>query len=197
VVEDAIAQAGLRSVPSRADAGGVGGDLLDDSDVRCPGCGAALRPSAPWCTQCFLDLRVPEPAAPAPAVPDPLPAHVAAAPEAAPVAAPPAHPGPPVGAGPLAAPVPAAAVPAAAEPGWACPACGTPGDLAEADECAECGSGLFDVLRAGEPSGLRLPLVGDVAALTRLQLLGAGALLLPLLLAVLLGLTALAGALLT
>ena len=35
----------------------------------CPRCGAAARRGAPWCTQCFLDLR-PEPAAP-PAPPDP------------------------------------------------------------------------------------------------------------------------------
>ena len=32
--------------------------------VRCPSCGAARKPAAPWCTQCYADLR----AAPAPPV---------------------------------------------------------------------------------------------------------------------------------
>ncbi len=39
--------------------------------TACPGCGAALRPDAPWCTLCFADLcPTPEPAAARAPAPD-------------------------------------------------------------------------------------------------------------------------------
>lgn len=45
--------------------------MVQDAALACPRCSAALRPGAPWCTQCFLDVR-PAPARAAPR-PDPRP----------------------------------------------------------------------------------------------------------------------------
>jgi len=47
-------------------------------ETRCPHCGAALRPDAPWCTLCYADLR-PAPVVPVAAAPAPAPAPVVAA----------------------------------------------------------------------------------------------------------------------
>ena len=43
--------------------------------LACPRCSAGQRPGAPWCTQCFLDLRVPGP------VPEPPPVAAGAPPD--------------------------------------------------------------------------------------------------------------------
>ncbi len=48
----------------------------------CPRCSACLRPGAPWCTQCFLDLRAPAPPPEVPPAPAATPA--VAAPDGAP-----------------------------------------------------------------------------------------------------------------
>lgn len=41
--------------------------MAPDLAVRpCPRCGASARPDAPWCTQCYLDLRAPASGAAAP-----------------------------------------------------------------------------------------------------------------------------------
>lgn len=56
-----------RSAPS------AGRQAQTSAAARCPHCRAALRPDAPWCTQCWTDLRAPEvpgPSVAAPAVPD-------------------------------------------------------------------------------------------------------------------------------
>jgi hypothetical protein len=56
----------------------VGGPAL----AQCPHCRGAVRPGAPWCTQCWADLRPAPAPAPVPAVPvgpAPVPAPVATA----------------------------------------------------------------------------------------------------------------------
>lgn len=133
--------------------------------ARCPSCAAAVRPDAPWCTQCWLDLRAPAP-----------------------------RPDPPAAVAVPAVAVPAVAVPVPA-PGWPCP-CGSRNAPAD-DACAACGAGLFDALRAGSPPLLAVPVLGDVAGLTKLQLGLAAGVLLPVLLGVLLAVLAVAGVLLT
>lgn len=122
---------------------------------RCPACAAAVRPDAPWCTLCWLDLRAPAPA------PVPVDEH--------------------------------ADVP---EPtGWPC-SCGSCNPV-EDDACAACGAELFTVLRSGSGAVLAVPVLGDVAGLSKLQLALAAGALLPALVALLLAALALAGALLT
>ena len=144
--------AGTTALPTSAQAGA--GALL-----RCPDCAAVARPGAPWCTQCFLDLRpAPEPA-PAPAAPVPVAAvPTAPVPAAAPDPAAPARPD---------------ALPDG-DPTWPCTACGSTTPLA-ADVCAACGSPFLAGLRATEPPLLVLPGVGDVAALSRARRLGLAA----------------------
>lgn len=136
----------------------AGGELPGIRTERCPGCGAALRPAAPWCTQCFLDLRTPVPAPP----------------DQPPVALP-------------------TTVPPTA--GWPCP-CGASNDLLQ-DACASCGSGLFDALRGDAAGLLRVPVLGDVAGVSKVRLGLAALVVLPVLLGVLLAVWALAGVLLT
>lgn len=54
------------AVPGRS--AGVTPDLVA---LTCPRCSAHLRPAAPWCTQCFLDLKPAPPPAPPPPVAGP------------------------------------------------------------------------------------------------------------------------------
>ena len=122
---------------------------------RCPACAAAVRPDAPWCTQCWLDLRTPAPA--------PVPVDV-----------------------PVDGTEPA---------GWPC-SCGARNPV-EDDACAACWAGLFTVLRSGSGAVLAVPVLGDVAGLSNLQLALAAGALLPVLVALLLAALALAGAVLT
>lgn len=123
---------------------GVGIDLLDDLDARCPGCGAALQAAAPWCTQCYRELRPPD------AVPVAGP----------PVPVQPVAPGSTPDAGPTGG--------ATAAPTWPCTSCGADNAL-DAGACSACGLAFLSDLRTGEPPLLVLPVVGDVAALGRTQ----------------------------
>lgn len=122
---------------------------------RCPSCGALVRADAPWCTQCFFDLRpAPEPE------PDPTPAVVARVPVA------PSYPDPlsaPI-VGPLDGPTPAA------EPtrGWPCATCGETNPF-EATACLACGAGFLSAVRDGEAPLLLLPGVGDLTRMGRGQ----------------------------
>ena len=113
---------------------------------HCPHCGGAVRPGAPWCTQCWTDLR------PAPE-PEPEPEPVQAAVTADLAGAPAAVPAPRDG---------------AVGPGWPCTACGEHNGV-DRDTCAVCGSSLFALMRQGEKPLLVLPLVGDLTKLSRAQ----------------------------
>lgn len=115
---------------------------------RCPSCGALVRADAPWCTQCFFDLRpAPEPQ------PEPLPA--------ARVPVVPSYPDPL--SGPLA---PDDTV--AEAKGWPCTRCGTTNPF-EAAACAACGSGFLAAVREDEAPLLVLPGVGDLTRMGRGQ----------------------------
>jgi hypothetical protein len=129
----------------------------------CPHCGGAVRADAPWCTQCWTDLRpAPEPVA----VPAPAPA-------------PPAATSGDAGAAPARRGL----------GGWPCSRCGAT-NAVELDACAACGTGFLAGLRRDEPPLLALPGVGDVTRLTRGQRLGlaGGVVLLMVLLTALIGL---------
>ena len=132
----------------------MGPDLLDPA--RCPGCSAVVRPSSPWCTQCFLAL------APL-ALELPLDAAViedAAVPADAPV---PADAAVRVDV-PVQRPAPAAPPSAGREDvTWPCAGCATANPL-DLDACAGCGAPF---LPPAEPVRLVLPVVGDVVALSR------------------------------
>jgi hypothetical protein len=137
------------------------------SASRCPACGAALRPDAPWCLLCHRDLRpAPEPA--------PEPASVLELdpePEPEPLPEPAAEPGP---------------------PGWPCMVCGIDNAM-HATACAACGAEFLAGLREETDRPLRLPLIGDISRLGRSARLGL-AVCVGLLIALLLsGLLALAG----
>ena len=122
-------------------------------DVRCPHCRGAVRPEAPWCTQCWADLRPP---------PEPV------------AATPPPAPASPVPvAGPLTPAVGADARPSAAR-GWPCSGCGET-NAVELDACAACGTGFLAGLRKEAGPVLALPVVGDITRLSRAQRLGMSA----------------------
>lgn len=131
---------------------------------RCPQCAGAVRPDAPWCTQCWTDLRPAPPVAAPPAAQE-----VTTAPERTTDAA-----TPPVARG---------------LGGWPCSGCGTV-NAVELHTCAACGTGFLAGLRKDEPPLLALPGVGDLTRLSRAQRLGlaAGVVLLVLVLVALLGL---------
>lgn len=125
------------------------------SAPRCPSCGALVRADAPWCTQCFFDLRpAPEP------LPDPAPAVAARVPVA------PSYPDPlsaPI-VDPLDGPTPAAEPPR----GWPCATCGETNPF-EATACLACGAGFLSAVRDGEAPLLMLPGVGDLTRMGRGQ----------------------------
>lgn len=122
---------------------------------RCPSCSALVRADAPWCTQCFFDLR------PAP-VPEPSPVPPVAA--RVPVA--PSYPDP------LSAPIesaidgPTTAV--APAKGWPCATCGEINPFA-ATACLACGAGFLSAVREGEAPLLVLPGIGDLTRMGRGQ----------------------------
>ncbi len=120
----------------------MGSDLL--SATRCPRCAAALRPGAPWCTLCHLDLRPPEPEPP-PVVFDPLTAPLSEL-EA------------PEGPVPATGPEPAK--------GWPCGTCRATNPI-DSDTCTSCGAGFLAALKAGEEPLLVLPGVGDLTQMGR------------------------------
>ena len=107
---------------------------------QCPHCRGAVKPDAPWCTQCWTDLR------PAPPPPPVVEAPAAAAP----------------------VPVPGQTAPSAAGKGWPCATCGHVNAI-EHDACVACGTALFATLKAGEEPLLVLPGVGDLTRYSRGQ----------------------------
>jgi hypothetical protein len=112
---------------------------------RCPQCRGLVRPDAAWCTQCWTDLRPVAAAGPEPVV--------AAAPAVGPGAG---------GPGAQRSPQPG---------GWPCSGCGA-SNAVELDRCAACGLGFLSGLSKSEPPLLVLPVVGDLAVLSRAQRLG-------------------------
>lgn len=140
--------------------------------TACPQCRAAVRPAAPWCTQCYTDLRpapVPEAAPAAPAlmpaaarVPDVTGADVTGAERA----------GADVGAERVGTAAASTAADRAAT--WPCTTCGQPNALT-VNACVACGAGFLARLRESEPPLLVLPGVGDLSRLGRGQALGLAA----------------------
>jgi hypothetical protein len=137
--------------------------------TACPQCRAAVRPDAPWCTQCFFDLRPP-----APREPEPEP-HRPTVPLTAPAAA--AYGLPAVD--PLTAPLavltggPAAdqpvpgteAAPAQALPTWPCLQCGVANSFDD-DHCSVCGHGFLAGVHDDDIS-LVIPGVGDLVTMSK------------------------------
>lgn len=107
--------------------------------ARCPGCGGAVPPDAPWCTQCWRDLRP---------APEPVPEVM-------------------VGPVPEAPVVPAPRTAEDALPSWPCSGCGSLSPIG-LDACAGCGTAFLAGLREQGPH-LVLPYVGDLARLGRSQ----------------------------
>ena len=127
--------------------------LTQPAAMRCPACGATLRPDAVWCTLCYADLR------PEPAPPPPAPTHLAPVPPA--YAA--------LDLDPLTAPLEALMDPPVAT--WPCATCSAANDLTDS-ACRACGSGFLAGLRDAEGPLLELPVVGDLGAMSRAQRLG-------------------------
>lgn len=122
------------------------------STSRCPSCGAAVRPAAPWCLLCHRDLR------PAPQ-PEPVVEPVVIA-ERVPIAQ------------VLAAPAASTGRHALEHaPAWPCAACGAANSFA-ATLCGNCGSGFLASLGAERGPDLRLPLVGSLTRFGRSARLG-------------------------
>jgi hypothetical protein len=132
------------------------------SDDRCRACGAALAAGSAWCTLCFTEVRQPEPielsvpvtvpATPAATALPETPVVPVASEAAAPVARPTRH---------------------RAEATWPCPTCDARVPMS-LDACEECG-GQF-LAGASTSVSTRLPVVGDVGAMSSTQrfLLAAG-----------------------
>lgn len=118
------------------------------STSRCPSCGAALRPGAPWCLLCHRDLRP---------APEPILAAVALA-AVAPAA-------------PQAGTPTDLAVSAKHAKGWPCAACGAANSYDDTG-CTTCGVSFLAGLKEEGRAGLRLPLVGDIGRLSRSARLG-------------------------
>lgn len=120
----------------------------------CPRCHARLRADAPWCTQCYLDLRPADP--PPPVRPETAPRRAARRAE-------------PDEAGRGEAERRAGT--GQDERTWPCTNCGAANALSS-DTCAACGQGFLAPLREVGTPMLVLPLVGDVVALRPAQRLG-------------------------
>lgn len=137
--------------------------------AACPACGAATKPSDPWCTLCFADLRPKVvPAPPRPVAPEQRAAAYASAPASATVPAGPAlNPITALSSGivstqPLA---PDAKVPAELK-SMTCPSCGDAMPIV-ADACPACGASPFAQLRSTTKVSLNLPVVGDLMRFDR------------------------------
>jgi hypothetical protein len=145
---------------------------------RCPQCGAAIRPGAPFCTLCHADLR-PKPE------PEPLPLPAL---DVDPPAAPAYTPSVVAGPDPLTAPLDPETGEIAG-PTWPCHSCGTRNRI-ERDTCSGCGSPFLSGLREQEGPLLELPVVGDITRLGRGQrfALAGGVVLFVILLTLLVGL---------
>lgn len=113
--------------PSSGEAAASAADTEKVDLLRCPGCSAALRPDAQWCSLCYRDLRkASEPVSRTSAQPAGLASSAAASPvppEQRPVVE--SDGGTPSGA------------PASA--GWPCPDCSTLVSL-DSDVCSACGA---------------------------------------------------------
>lgn len=110
--------------------------------TRCLRCSAAVRPGAPWCSQCYAPAGVAAPAATRAAAPAATPALDVAerTGEREPVGT------------------------------WPCTACGASNDLAVA-ACAACGTPFLAAARAVPPT-LVLPGVGDLLAMSPVRRVG-------------------------
>jgi hypothetical protein len=173
---DLCLDVGLKPPREAADSQGVEPDLLSKELSACPRCGAGVRADAPWCTQCFLNLRTPAPEPVTALEPTPV-APVGPVVPAQPLAPVPPPAGPSAyaavdGLDPLTAPLHALlgepAPPAARS--WPCTACGTANGF-DLDACASCGQGFLAGL-SDPGSSLVLPGVGDLAAMSKGKRLG-------------------------
>jgi ribosomal protein L40E len=148
------------------------------SDERCRACGAAVPPAAQWCSLCYADLREPVPVREPVTVPETPSAPLDAAVLAPTVvqAVQPQAPSVPSPAEPAADPItsPSEGKHAAAVGdtlGWPCPRCGAQVPIS-LDACNSCGERFL----AGATSAtVRVPVLGDVGALSRTQRLMFGA----------------------
>lgn len=121
---------------------------------HCPHCRGAVRPGAPWCTQCWADLRP---------APGDLSERTVSLPEADAEASPrlrvePAAPrgdgGSPTGPD--------------SRPEWPCSTCGGTNPM-ELPVCANCGASFLAAVKSDAAPLLALPLVGDLARLGKAQ----------------------------
>jgi hypothetical protein len=122
---------------------------------RCPQCGAAVRPGAPFCTLCHADLRPPKPE------PEPEPEPLDVDPPAAVAYTPAVVSGPDPLTGPL-----DAVTGEQTGPTWPCTACGTHNRI-ERETCSACGLPFLSGLREQDSPLLELPVVGDITQLPR------------------------------
>lgn len=151
---------------------------------HCPHCRGAVRPGAPWCTQCWADLR------PAPEPDLPVAHPVAGPPVAAPVALAAGTNGARIGAPPTATTAVGVDTGRAdGAPQWPCGTCGG-GNPMELPVCAACGAAFLAAVRTDAAPLLVLPLVGDLARLGKAQryALAMGVALVAMVVVVLLGL---------
>jgi Zn finger protein HypA/HybF involved in hydrogenase expression len=118
--------------------------VTDDTDGRCPRCGAHVRSDAPWCTLCYADLR-------------PAPASAPAAVASVPVSSVPAGADQALPFDPLTAPLALIEAGANGElltapekvTGWPCTRCASVVSFDES-ACPACGTGFLDGA-SGEP----------------------------------------------
>jgi hypothetical protein len=146
--------------------------VSDQADVRCPQCGALLRPGAQWCTLCYVDLR-----------PKPKPEPVAVSarkPSYAGGAAPVDPSTPPLSALEAAAQAlfrpaaPGAEADSSAPPvGWPCAGCGEVVSFDE-DACTSCGTRFLDGA-CGEPDILDRIGPGGLPVSTQTLIMAGGA----------------------
>lgn len=122
--------------------------------TACPACGSALRPGAPWCTLCYIDLRSAPELDPAPTTE----AYAEPAPEPLLVAQPQAGADRPPDADPQAGPT------------WPCSRCGDRNALA-LDACSACGASFLAAVR-DDKIALIVPGIGDLMTMSRGKRLG-------------------------
>jgi hypothetical protein len=113
--------------------------VTDQVAERCPGCSAAVRPGAPWCTLCFADLRPAPPPELEPvrhgvAAVDPLTASLAVLDRDADAAD-------------------GSVTPDSTDLGWPCLRCGEQVGI-ELSECPVCGAGFMQLGERGDLLGL-------------------------------------------
>jgi hypothetical protein len=135
---------------------------------HCPHCRGAVRADAPWCTQCWADLRP----APEPVVEAPAPVVEAATPSSAAFELPTQTPSSAAFELPT---QPDGTAPSRPVGGWPCGICGHVNSVAQLDSCVGCGAGFLAAMRSAEEPLLVLPGVGDVTQLSRAQRIGIGA----------------------